>query len=104
MCPKYPNADCLHFFELNIFPKASHLKLPELFLYGPSPTNNNIIIPPKTAIAEVMCKTDLQGNSKSRFFSKCGKAVPSTSAPNKKPSALPNPFSYQSAAIFIPTG
>ena len=60
--------------------------------------------PPVKANKEVKYKTDFQGRSKSRFLSKCGKAVPNTNAPTKNPNALPNPFSYQSAAIFMPTG
>ena len=97
-------AACLHFLELNIFPNASHLKPPDRFLNGPSPANKIITNPPTTAKSEVMCNTVFHGNSNCLFFNKCGKAVPSINAHNKKPSAVPNPFSYQSAAIFMPTG
>ncbi len=35
---------------------------------------------------------------------RCGSAVPATSAPIMNPSALPSPCRYQLLAIFIPTG
>lgn len=51
---------------------------------------------------EVDTITTSQGTARPAPLSRWGKAVPSTKAPMRNPSAPHNPFSYHPAAIFIP--
>ena len=104
MWPKYPNAAARKSFDLKTCGKTRRLKPVPLEINGPSGTSKNIDKPPKTAIMETVTITTIQFKSPPILFSQWGNAVPKTKAPTKKPMALPKPFWYQPAAIFIPIG
>jgi len=99
-----PSAADLKFLCLKIEIIALGLNLVPEVIYGPSGTNENIRIPPAKDIAETKKSTCSHGNEPPILLIKWGKAVPNTKAPTSSPIALPNPFLYQPAAIFIPIG
>ena len=93
ICPKYPNAADLKFLFLNTLKKTERSNFWLGFRKGPLGTNVIINAPPIIAKQEVLININFQGDDSTKPFNKCGKAVPNTNAPTKKPSDFPRPFS-----------
>ena len=60
--------------------------------------------PPSKEISDVSTSTSFQDTPNAKPLSICGKAVPKTNAPTRKPKYLPKPLLKWLAAILIPTG